>query len=188
MREKKWIWIGMTLLVAALTATVIGVNSWYHSGNVRVMGSKLRVDFSGVGYIIEQETGEVTGQAPLRVHGETDSVDQEIFVGNLEILGYINEADGTLTSTKGVLKGKNGYWEIRHLDNCQHIEENEDGSSKVVNHSCKYSYIYYVHPDKQDFLVVRVKDKYEMYPVYVVLADSEEEALQIYTEFKGDKF
>lgn len=188
MNRKKWILIGMTLLVIALAAFVIGVNSWYQSGNVRVMGGKLRVNLSGVGYIIDQETGEVTGQAPLNVRGESDEADKSVFVGDLEIMGYINEADGTLTSNKGVMEGDDGYWEIRHLENCQHIEEDEDGNSKVVNHSCKYSYIYYVHPEKQDFLVVRVKDKYEMYPVYVVLADSEEEALQIYQDFKGNKF
>ena len=188
MKTKKWILIAMTLLVIALTVTVIGVNHWYHSGNVRVMGGRLRVDITGVGYIIEQETGEVTGQAPLKVLGESDAANKEVFVGDLDVMGYINEADGTMTSNKGVMKGENGYWEIRQLDNCRHVEEDDSGNSKVVNHSCKYSYIYYVHPDKQDFLIVRVKDKYAMYPLYVVLADSEEEALQIYQDFKGDNF
>lgn len=183
--KNKWILMGMTLLVIALTATIIGTNVWYDSGNVRVMGGRLRVDLSGVGYVIDEETGEVIGQAPIVVRGETDKGDKETFVGELEIVGYENEADGTLSGTKAAAKGDDGYWEIHHLENCQHIEENDDGTSQVVNHSCKYRYIYYVHPDKQDFLVVRVKDKYEMYPLYVVRADSEEEALQIYQDFTG---
>lgn len=183
MNARKWIIVSVIVLIVALVAAVIGINSWYHSGNVRVMGGRLRVNLSGVAYIIDHETGEVTGQAVMNVCGESDSANKDVFVGDLDILGYMNEADGTLSSNKGVLEGENGYWEIRHLENCSHIEEDENGNSKVVNHSCKYSFIYYVHPDKQDFLIARVRDKYEMYPVFVVLADSEEQAVQIYKEF-----
>lgn len=183
MKAKKWILIGMTLLILALTATVIGINGWYKSGNIRVLDGRLRVEIHGVGYIIDHETGEVTGQAPMSVIGSSDSMDKTVFVGDLDIMGYANEADGTMTSNKGIVKGSNGYWEIRHLDNCTHLETDEDGNSEIVNHSCKFSYIYYVHPDKQDFLIARVRDKYAVYPVYVVLANSEAEALQIYRDF-----
>ena len=44
MKNNKWIWIGMTLVVIALTAVVLGVNAWYNSGGVRVMGNQLRVE------------------------------------------------------------------------------------------------------------------------------------------------
>lgn len=188
MNRNKWIWIGMTVLVIVLTAAVIGVNAWYNSGNVRVMAGKLRVEMSGVGYIISQETGEIEGQTLVSVNGKTLDGDKETFDGDLEILDYYNEADGTVTTTKAVTEGADGYWEIHHLESCKHYEEDENGNMQAVNHSCRYRFIYYVHPDKQDFLVVRVKDKNEMYPVYVVLADSEEEALQIFNDFRGDKF
>lgn len=186
MNKKKWVLIGMTLLVIALTVTVICINNWYNSGNVRVMDGRLRVDLDGIGYVIDQETEEITGEVEVAIHGRSDSVEKDIFVGRMEVMGYLNEADGTMTSNKGILKGEDGYWEIRRRDNCQHVEEDDDGTSKSVTHSCKYSYIYYVHPDKQDFLVVRISDKYKVYPVYVVFADSEEEAMQIYREFKSD--
>lgn len=188
MNKKKWIWIGMTLLVIALTATIIGINSWYNSGNVRVMGGRVRVDLEGIGYVIDQETGELIGQSELVIRGQSDSANKEIFVGRMEVMGYLNEADGTMATNKGVLKGDDGYWEIRRVDNCSHLETDEKGESKVVNHSCKYSYIYYIHPDKQDHLVVRIKDKYKINPVYVVLADSEDEAMQIYREFTAGRF
>lgn len=181
--NKKWIWLALTLLVVALTATFISANIWYESGNVRALGSKLRVDLFGVGYVIDHETGQVIGQAPMVARGESDK--SGTFDGELQIVGYVNEADGTLSSTQAAAKGEDGYWEIRHLENCQHIEENEDGTSKVVNHSCKYRYIYYVHPDKQNFLVARVSEKYDVYPLYVIMADSEAEALEIYRDFVG---
>ena len=183
MKKNTWIFIGVGVLLAALAAVVIVSNCWFNSGNVRTLGKKLRVELSGVGYVISQETGKVIGQAPMNVEGSSSSADQEVFQGDLEIMGYINEADGEMTSNKGVRKGDNGYWEIHHLDNCRHVEENENGNKEVVNHSCKYSYIYYVHPDRQDFVIARVKDKYAMFPLYVVLADSELEALSIYQEF-----
>lgn len=188
MKTNKWIIIGVIVLVLALAAAVIGVNMWFQSGNVRVMGGQLRVDFSGVGYIFSHETGEIIGQAPLNVSGKTSATDKELFVGDLEILGYMNEADGTLLSNKAVREGDDGYWEIYQMESCRHVEEDEDGNTDVVSHACKYSYIYYVHPDQQDFLVIRVKDKYAMFPFYVVLASSEEEATEIYKSFTEGKF
>ena len=188
MKNNKWVWIGMTVLVIVLTAAVIGVNAWFNSGNVRVMAGKIRVEMSGVGYIISQETGEIQGQTMVYVNGKTNDGDKETFVGDLEVLDYFNEADGTVTTTKGVRQADDGYWEIHHLETCKHYEEDDNGQMKAVTHDCRYKFIYFVRPDRQDFLVVRVKDKNEMYPVYVVLARSEEEALEIFEEFRGNRF
>lgn len=187
MKYSKWIWIGAILFIIVLIGVVVGINMWYNSGNVRAMGGKLRAELYGVGYVFNHETGELIGQTTVSVNGETSSSDKEIFEGLLNVKDYYNEADGTLTTTKGVLEGDDGYWEIRVRENCRHIEENDDGTSEVVNHSCKYSYTYYVHPDKQDFLVVRVRDKYEVYPLYVIMANSQEEATRIYKEFTANE-
>lgn len=187
MKHQKWIWIGMTLFVIALTAAVLGINAWYNSGNVRVLGGQIRVELSGVGYIFSHEDGELEGQTTICIEGESLESDKQAFDGWMNVAEYINEVDGTVTTNQGVLEGDDGYWEIHKSETCRHVEEDDEGNSEVVNHSCKYSYIFYVHPDKQDFLVVRVRDKYAVYPWYVVMADSEEEATRIYQEFTADR-
>ena len=173
-------------MVVALLAAVIGMNIWYKSGNVRVLLGNLRVSLSGNAYVIDHETGEIIGQTLVMVDGQTHNGTDGAFTGTLDVMDYYNEADGTLTSNKGILQSEDGYWEIHLMESCRHTEKNEDGTSQVVDHSCKYSFIYVVHPDKQDFMIVRVKDKYEVYPLYVVMADSEEEALRLYRDYLSE--
>ena len=186
MKHKKWILIPVFALLLGIVGTIVGMNLWYKTGNVRVLMGNLRVKLSGNAYVIDHETGEIIGQTLVMVDGQTVSGTDGAFNGTLDVMDYYNENEGTLTSNKGVLQGEDGYWEIHLLENCCHTEENEDGTSKEVNHSCKYSFIYIVHPDKQDFMIVRVKDKYEVYPLYAVMADSEEEALQLYRDYLGE--
>ena len=122
----------------------------------------------------------------LRVPNESFVVNiEKLFLSRLKPI-IMESADGTLTSNKGILQSEDGYWEIHLMESCRHTEKNEDGTSQVVDHSCKYSFIYVVHPDKQDFMIVRVKDKYEVYPLYVVMADSEEEALRLYRDYLSE--
>lgn len=183
MKYRKWIGIGAILLVVLLVGTVFCINQWYNSGNVRAMDGRLRVKLSGVAYMFDYETGEMLGQTIVFADGQTNKSNKEVFDGELNMADYMNEADGTVTTYQTAIEGNNGYWEILVDETCLHYEETEDGGQKEVNHSCKYSYSYYVHPDKQDFLIVRVADKYDVYPIYVVMAGSEAEAAQIYKEF-----
>ena len=186
---KKWIWISvLVLFIVALVVTVAGFNSWFNSGNVRVAGGRVRVSLSGTAYMFEHETGEMLGTTMISIDGVSKKGDKEIFDGWMNVMSYVNEYDGTLTTTMGTMEGENGYWEILVNESCTHLEENDNGAMEAVTHFCKYSYTFYVHPDKQDFLVVRVKDSYAVYPVYVVMADSEEEATQIYKEFVTGKY
>ena len=177
----------MTVLVVFITALVllvVGMNNWFNSGNVRVVGGRVRVSLSGTGYMFEHETGELLGTTMVAIDGVSEKGDGNLFDGWANVLDYVNEYDGTLTTTMGVLEGENGLWEIHIHEECTHMEESENGYEVPVTHACKYSYEFYVHPDRQDFLVVRVKDSYAVYPVYVVMADSEAEARQIYSELK----
>ena len=189
MNHKKWIWLSVAVvLITALVLAVVGINQWYNSGNVRVLGKRVRVDLMGTGYMFEHETGEFLGTTMITLDGKSMKSEPEIFDGWMNIFDYVNEYDGTLTTVMGVMEGEDGYWEICVNETCRHLEEDESGNTQVVNHSCKYSYTFYVHPDRQDFLVARVKDKYEVYPVYVVMANSKEEAAQIYQEFASGKY
>lgn len=189
MKYKKWIWISVVVLfIAALVLTVVGINRWFYSGNVRVMGDRVRVSLSGTGYMFEHETGEYLGTTMMSIDGESLKSDKSLFDGWMNILDYVNEYDGTLTTIMGTMEGEDGYWEIVVNESCTHVEENDRGNMEKVTHSCKYSYTFFVHPDKQDFLVARVKDSYAVYPVYVVMADSQEEATQIYKEFVTGKY
>ena len=52
MKIKKWIWLSVAVvLITALVLTVVGINRWFYSGNVRVMGDRVRVSLSGTGYM-----------------------------------------------------------------------------------------------------------------------------------------
>ena len=185
--KNKWIWGTVAVvLITALVLTLVFTNQWFNSGNVRVMGGRVRVSLSGVGYMFDHETGELLGSTMMSIEGENLKSDKTVFDGWMNILDYVNEYDGTLTTTMGTVESDDGYWEILVNESCTHVEENDRGNMERVTHSCKYSYTFFVHPDKQDFLVARVKDKYAVYPVYIVMADSEEEATRIYQEFAGD--
>ena len=189
MNAKKWIWLSiLVIFITALILTVVGINRWFYSGNVRVMGDQVRVSLSGKAYMFEHETRELLGTTLISIDGVSDKGEGNFFDGQFNVMDYINEYDGTLFTNMAVLEGDDGFWEIHVLESCTHLEETEEGYQKEVTHSCKYSYEFYVHPDKQDFLVVRVKDSYAVYPVYVVMADSEEEAWQIYNEYFPGKY
>ena len=187
MKNNKWFWIGMTLFVIALTAAVIGVNVWYNSGSVRVSGEDIRVNMEGTGYIFDPQTGELQGQTPVRISGETLSTDAEIFDGDLEVLGYPNQTDGTITTTSVVQKDDSGFWWIECLETCLHYEQTGEDTTTPVEHICDYHYTYYLYPENEDFLVVMVKDFDEKYPAYVVLGDSEEQARETYKWFMEHK-
>lgn len=189
MNAKKWIFLSiLVVLITALILMVVGVNRWFYSGNVRVVGGRVRVSLSGNAYMFDHETRELLGSTLVSIDGVSEKGDGNLFDGLFNVMDYINEYDGTLSTTMGVLEGDDGFWEIHVMESCTHLEETQSGTMKEVTHACKYSYEFYVHPDKQDFLVVRVKDSYAVYPVYVVLADSEEEARQIYEEFVPGKY
>ena len=186
MKNNKWIWIGMTLVVIALTAVVLGVNAWYNSGGVRVMGNQLRVELEGTGYVFDGETGEVTGQSPVILRGNNLSADKQTFDGTLEVLAYQNEELGTVTGTSVVQEGENGFWMVHYLEQCLHYEDVEDGT-EAVEHICDYYYTYFLYPKNPDFLVVLVESFKEDTPIYIVLADSEAEAAEAYTWFMENK-
>ena len=186
MKNKKWIWItALIVFLVALVALVIGINYWFRSGNVRSSGDQVRVDLSGQAYIFDHETRQMLGVTMMTLYGETQKGNPEVFDGWMNIMNtdYMNQYDGTLNTTMGVMEGDDGYMEIHVNESCTHLEETDRGTTEVVTHSCKYSYEFYVHPDKQDFLVARVKDSYAVYPVYIVMAPTEEEATRIYHEF-----
>lgn len=187
MKHSKWIGIGVALFVVILVVAILGINKWYHSGNVRISSQKLRADLSGIGYIVDPSTGEITGQTPIGVKGECTDLKNGEFFGQLEVLGFVNETEGTITTTMMAGEGENGFWEINCIESCLHYEVNEDGYSTPVDHICDYIYTVYIHPDKQDFMIVLV-DSFDANDSYfVVLAGSEAEALETYRWFEENK-
>ena len=189
MNAKKWIFLNIVVvLITALIFAVVGFNRWFHSGNVRVAGGRVRVSLGGEAYMFEHETRELLGTTAISIEGVSEKGDGNHFDGWFNVMNYVNEYDGVLSTNMGVLEGEDGFWEIHVMESCTHMEETEGGYEKEVTHFCKYSYEFFVHPDKQDFLVARVKDSYAVYPVYVVMADSEEEAWQIYNEYFPGKY
>lgn len=187
MKKSKWIWICLILFVVILLGTVIGINRWYNSGNVRIGAQKLRVDLSGIGYIVDPATGKVTGQTPIGIEGECPDLEKGEFNGQMEVLGFVNETGGTITTTMAVGEGENGFWEIHCVESCLHYEEDEKGNKMPVDHLCDYIYTFYVHPEKQDFMVVLVDSFDADDSSFIVLAGSEAEALETYRWFRENK-
>lgn len=180
--KKKW----FLLLVGAVLILVIAAlcfRIWFVSPGIRVLGKDIHVDLSQKCYIIDGQTGELLDETTVIVDGTTSRSDQGLFDGDLKILGYQNSASGTVTALKAIEQKNQDCWMITHLENCTHLEEDENGVIKPVEHFCDYSYTYYVYPNDPAQLVVLIESFERYEPKYAVCADSEEAALERYQEF-----
>lgn len=180
--KKKWIPITLLSVVVLFIGAVIALSVWFESPGIRVFGGDLHAEVSAVGYIIDGETEEILGQTPVNVDGSTSRTEEDVFDGELLVLGYQNTATGTISATKAIEYAQD-FCIIHHLESCTHPEENEEGITQDVEHFCDYYYTWYLYPEDQDFLVVAVQDFEEDSTIYVVCADSEKQALERYDWF-----
>lgn len=183
--KKKWIWLP-AVLILVLAGGFLGLRLWLHSPGIHVFGKELYADVSGKCYIIDGTTGEVVDETTLTIDGGTEGLDAVTFQGDLKILGYHNTADGIITASKMIEKRDNGCWQITHLENCTHQEE-QDGIIKPYEHFCDYHYVYYLYPKEPDLVVVLIDSFDKPHPQYAVMADSEEQALERYQMFLRSK-
>ena len=180
--KKKW-YLLLVVSVLILVIAALCFRIWLVSPGIRVLGDEIHVDLSQTCYIIDGQTGELLDETTVIMDGTTSRSDQELFDGELKILGYQNSASGTITALKAIEKRTDDCWIITHLENCTHQEEDANGVIKPVEHFCDYSYTYYVYPDDPGMLVVLIEsfDQYE--PKYAICAENEEAALKRYQEF-----
>ena len=122
-------------------------------------------------------------ETTVSMKGATSRNDQELFDGDLKILGYQNSASGTVTALKVIEQAEDGCWIITHMENCTHRETDLNGITKDVEHFCDYSYTYYLYPENPGSLVVLIESFDQYQPMYAVCADSEQAALERYEEF-----
>lgn len=184
MMNRKWIWISAAIPVALLAAAVIGLQIWYNSSGIHVLGGELKVKMEATGYVIDGDTGEVIGQTPVSVNGVSTESDQ--FDGEALVLGYQNVGEGFITDTKDLERTDSGFYLIHCMESCVHDEE-VNGKTETVQHLCEYYYTYYLHPDDPEALVVCVGNFDERKLLYVVCADSETEALEQYDWFMENR-
>ena len=172
---KKKIVISVVGCILILIAVVAILHFWFRSEGIQVLGDDIHAEISGKCFIIDPEKSEVLDETMVYVNGSTMRLDATLFEGELSVVGYQNTADGTMESTMGVEQRDGGYWLISHIQSCTH-RENIDGITKDVEHICKYQYVYYLNPEFEDQVIVRI-ETVDDDPVYAVLAGSEEEAL-----------
>lgn len=184
--KKKFLWIILAVAVVAVIGVVLGVSGWFRSPGVHVLGNDIHVELQRTGYIIDGETGEITGQTQVYMNGTSDNVGSNEFEGSLLVLDYQNESSGTVTSEAAVDKTDSGFYLIDLVQTCVH-EEEVDGVTQDVEHFCDYVYQYCLYPENPDFLLVVVEDFEESTPIYVVCADSEAQALKDYQWYLENK-
>jgi hypothetical protein len=145
------------------------------------LGKDIHGEISGKCYIIKPDTEEILDETSLHVSGSGSYADSSVFEGNLSVVGYQNVAKGTISTTMAVEQGKDGYWLIHHLETCTH-QEKIDGITRPKEHFCDYQYIYYLHPDLDDQVIVRIEPTGKD-AMYAVRADTKEQALERYRVF-----
>lgn len=173
------------LLTLLFVIVAVCVHFWFKSEGVQTLGNDIHAELSGKCYIIDPETKEIVDETNVRVQGSTtvrEKYSDEIpFEGELIVAGYQNVADGVIRKTMSATKGQYGYWEISHIESCTH-RKTENGITKDEEHICDYTYVYYLKPEFDDQVVVRI-DSFENGALYAVRADTEQEALVRFDEF-----
>lgn len=179
--RKKWIPIAALAVILLFVGAVIAVRLWFESYGVRTFGGDIHAELSGKCYIIDHKSGDVIDETTIQINGSTSHSDDSLFDGTLKVVGYQNTATGTIESAMGIEQGKEGYWLIHHLQSCTH-RESVEGITQDVEHICDYQYIYYLNPERNQQVVVRIESLNDD-PLYAVSADTEKEALARYYSF-----
>ena len=179
--KKKWFLMTAVAIVILLIGAAVSIHFWFEMPGIRVIGEDIHAELSGHCFIIDSDTGEIIDETELHLNGSTSSADDTLFEGQLNVVGYHNTEEGTISSIMGVEQGKNGYWIIRHIQSCTH-RETIDGITQDKEHFCKYEYLYYLNPNLQDQAVVRIESINDD-PLFAVRADNQEEALSRYQAF-----
>lgn len=182
--------------VAALVVLALAVGGLIYNKQMKerpgthLFDGELYVHLDGVGYsfaLKDGKLGDFQSETPVKVSGGTKG--GEDFEGELSVLGYPITESGTISGTPAAVPGKNGFYEIHWNPSCTHTEsvtetnaEGETVSSydKKVNHFCNYQYIFVVHPDHPDFAAVYVHNIVKDANYVVILADSEDQAKELY--------
>lgn len=184
--KKKWtiiLSVTAAVLVLALIAGLIWLNYLKNRPGAHIVGGRLYADFSGVGFVIDADSGELTDeQCPVIVKGNENKDGN--FEGELEALGFPITQEGTIKGDAVVEEMGNGFYSIYYAPTCTHVDEDEEGRQQVT-HFTTYEYTYIVSEDDPDFLMIWVYswEPLDGDPKYVVLADDAEDALKKYQWF-----
>lgn len=180
--KKNLIWIGIIVVIVLLIGALVGIRFWFEQPGIQVLGNQIHVEMNEIGYIIDSKTEEIIGQTPVSIEGATSIQDKTKFDGDLTVLGYPNIESGTVEATTSVERLGSGFYAIDCVESCTH-SETENGVTKVVEHICDYMYTYYLYPENENFLIVKVKDLEKSTVVYVVCAENEDQAMENYAWF-----
>lgn len=184
--KKKWkiiLSVTAAVLVLALIAGLIWLNYLKNRPGAHLVGGRLYADFSGVGYVIDAETGKMTeDQTPVLIKGKENK--EGNFEGTLELLGFPITQEGTIKGDAVLTELGNGFYSIYYAPTCTHVVEDTTGRRQET-HYTTYEYTYFFHEDDPDFMIAYV---YSWAPVdgdakYVVYAANEEQAMQDYQWF-----
>lgn len=184
--NKKKMWIIITAAAVALAA-LIGVLCWLYWPGCRVVGDTLYVDIQETGFAFDPETGELLGQTPVTVSGTAGLKAGKLFSGEILVEGYQNSSSGTITGSGAAEKQDDGSVLIYYNESCVHYETAETeadqtaaAATEKVEHICDYYYTVCLYPRKGDLTVVEVGSYLNETLVYVICAENEAEARELY--------
>lgn len=188
MKKKLIIGIVVAVLLLALIVTAVIIIVKYgkfHSEGVHLDGDYIHVEGTWTGYAFDPETGELVGQTPVTINGNSDKKEKK-FNGEMSVLGYRNVRDGQIVATTVTEPTDTGFYLIHYFEECYHEADLENKVS-AYSHQCEYYYTYYFYPEKGDFVAVEVMNSEFEDDVTVICASSEEQAKADFAWFMENK-
>jgi hypothetical protein len=182
--KKKWIIIGVAALI------ILGLLTWLvvdyaierkeqkekdalkNAFGFHIVDGKLYARLYGDCFIFDSNGQAVDSY--LSCQGAEG--DDNIFAGDLAVMGFEPPEDGYITHEPLVQRWENGIYTIFDHPNCRHNEPDENGLSTWVTHTTRYAMTYLMREDDPEFLAVQIYDQNKYTYHVAILAQTEEEA------------
>ena len=122
--KKKWIFgIAAVLLLALIVTAVIIIVKYgqFHSEGIHLDGDYIHVEGTWTGYAFDPETGDLVGQTPVSINGNSDKKEKK-FNGEMIVLGYQNVKDGQVQATTVTEPTDTGFYLIHYFEDCVSVK------------------------------------------------------------------
>lgn len=154
------------------------------AAGAHVVDDMLYAHFSGVLYVFDEKTDQITVETAVVLDGQ--QIEDDAFSGTLSVLDYQYNEDGFIEGTPVVFQDGD-FYKVYEQYTCRHNETDEDGNNQMVVHPTDYEFTYCTYPADPEFLAVLIHDNFLDRYYVGILAGSEEEAKETYQWFKDNE-
>lgn len=171
------------MLVVILAVCLIGgILIWFFGPGVRELGSFCHFDARQTGYAIDQNTGRVLGRTDITVRGTGCRFLEHwlgsAFWGTVDVSGFRN-TEPEISGCRGSFRrDSDGTLGISYLQT--YCVGAETGAGRDTTAVCKRKYFVSFPPEDRDLTLIQILNSEDNSNVWVISADSEEQALEKY--------